>query len=212
MSRNTALAALALASVICAGRAGAVELPQEVDKKVTLELREADVRNVYRLFGDLTGLEMRVDACLQKRTVDVKLKNAPVSMVLDVIGAKLGAVYALTPDKRALLITCRGVAPTTVEALAPVPNASDVERSPAFDKRITLDVKDARLDRVCALLAQVAGVTVHPMGELRGTVTMSVHNVRVETAMAVLRESLDLEVLDIVDGELVVSSQPATDP
>ena len=151
----------------------AAELPEAFySKKITVELRQAEVRNMYRLIGDVMATEMRIDACLQQRKLDIKLKNAPVSVVLDVMAAKLDVVHTPQPGGTAILVTCKGTAPTTAEPLAPQPGLSDVARAPAevLDRRLSLDVKDASLQRVAALLAAAAGVKLRPMTELEGKV------------------------------------------
>lgn len=182
------------------------ELPAEFGKRITVELRQANVKNVYRLYGDVLSRQIRVDDCLDGRTVDVRLKNAPMSLVLDVMDAKLDAVHALQPDG-VLLVSCKAAPGATSPAAPPQPSS-------AKDRRITIDVRDTDLEKVVQAMASFAGAQVKPLGEraLTGKVTMSVKNVRLETAMAVLRESLDLEVLDLVDGELVVGMHDDDEP
>jgi len=198
-------------SLVCASAAGAVVPlpPGTADRKVTLELKEANVQNLYRMLADLSGRRIGVDTCLAHSTVSLKVQNAPISVVLELLGSKLGVAYGIEDGR--LTARCAGESPGALFDAAP----SALEAPPAvLDKKVTIAVKHVRADKVLQLLAGIAGVK--PELRTKGVpfVDIELHEVRFSTACAVLAETWGINDVALVGDALValeLDAAPVTD-
>jgi len=154
------------------------------DKKIDIELREADVRNVYRLLGEVGGVNVMLDECVQGK-VDIKLKNVPVSLVFDALAAKMHFTYEDGPGK-VVFVHC-GAAPA-VDA-----------------PRVSLSEKGAPLPDVVAHLATAAKLDgVDYRATKKPNVDITLVDVRLGTALTALGDESGLRVT--TSGKRVVVS------
>ena len=187
--RSPLLALLALLAVSAAPAFAEEPAPEPT---LTLELKAAKAEKVFKMLSDVAATPIVVPPCAAEQHVDVLLKNAPVAVVLDVIARKAGAT--VSRQAGAYVLVCAADA-AAVRAL--------------LDRRIDLDLREAALGDVVALLAQQGGLTVEgTLPDMR--VTISLHNVRLETALAAVAEGAGLPGL-VVDGArvTVVAAKPA---
>jgi hypothetical protein len=156
-------------------------------QRLDLELRAADVKNVFKLLADVGGRKVQLDPCVGG-TVDIKLKNTPVPMVFDALAAKLGLVYE--DQGGDVLVRCAGDA-----------GKEDARLS----VRVSVSVKEAALQDVLAVLATAAKLDgVDYRASAKPKVTLTVEGVRVSTALAALADETNLKV-SVAAGKLVVS-------
>jgi hypothetical protein len=152
-----------------------------------LELRAADVKNVFKLLADVGGRKVVLDPCVGG-TVDIKLKNTPVPMVFDALAAKLGLVYE--DQGGDVLVRCAGDA-----------GKEDARLS----ARVSVSVKEAALQDVLFVLATAAKLDgVDYRASAKPRVTLTVEGVRISTAIAALSDETNLKI-GIAAGKLVVT-------
>lgn len=156
-------------------------------QQLDLELRAADVKNVFKLLADVGGRKVQLDPCVGG-TVDIKLKNTPVPMVFDALATKLGLVYE--DQGGDVLVRCAGDA-----------GKEDARLS----VRVSVSVKEAALQNVLGVLATAAKLDgVDYRTKAQPKVTLTVESVRVSTALAALADESNLKI-GVAAGKLVVS-------
>lgn len=156
-------------------------------QRLDLELREVEVKNVFKLLGEVGGRKLQLDPCVTG-TVDIKLKNTPVPMVFDALAAKLGLVYE--DQGGDVLVRCAGDA-----------GKEDARLS----ARVSVSVKEAALQDVLFVLATAAKLDgVDYRASAKPRVTLTVEGVRISTAIAALSDETNLKI-GIAAGKLVVT-------
>jgi hypothetical protein len=193
--RLTAIpAALALTALLAFGlttdtaAAAPANLP---DRPLDIELKEADVKNVFLLLAEVSERKVDLDPCVHG-VVDIRLKNTPLPLVYDALAMKLHLVYETDGTPRGpIRVTCA------------VDGGSEAAKAGAM--RVSLAEKNAPLDQVLVRLATAAGLegvdyraTSHPR------VDVTLDRVRAATAMAVLGDETGLKI-SVIGGKLVVS-------
>jgi hypothetical protein len=148
-------------------------------QRLDLELREVEVKNVFKLLGEVGGRKLQLDPCVTG-TVDIKLKNTPVPMVFDALASKLGLVYE--------------------------DQGGDAGKEDArLATKVSVTVKEAALQSVLEMLASSAKLDgVDYRATSRPKVTITLEGVRVSTALAALADGTNLK-LGVARGKLVVS-------
>lgn len=154
------------------------------DRKVDIEIKEADVVEVYKILSQVAEKEFQLDPCV-KGTVDLNLKHAPVSLVMEALATKLHLAY--DDDGSVIHVLC----PTTS---APAPIA-----------KVTLSENGAALHDVLNRLAatnHLAGVDYNAKAE--PTVTMTLPPVRLTTALTALSDASGVAI-SVQKNRLVAS-------
>jgi len=169
----TAALALALALAVSAAVARADPAPPGRAPVIDLQLKQADVTNVYRLLGDVGRVPVDVDACLAGRTVDVTFKNAPLETVFAALDAKLATTRAIQGAR--VVIRCK--------------LEEQVEGDPRLERRVDLDLHKAPIASALALLAAAGGVTLELPEGLAGTIDVEAHNIRLGTALEIVEQA-----------------------
>ncbi|MBS2015482.1 MAG: hypothetical protein JST00_21520 [Deltaproteobacteria bacterium] len=157
------------------------------DKKIDLELREADLRNVLELLGQVGGVRPVLDPCVHGK-VDIRLKNTPVPVVLDAIGRKFSLVYEEQGSD--LVVRC---------------GDSEGDAEAKGTTRVSISKKDAELPVVLDELvasAKLDGVDYRASRKPRVNVTLE--SVRLSTAVTVLADETGLR-LAVSGRRLVVT-------
>ena len=185
-------AALALAPVATPVEARAAPAGLS-ERPLDLELKQADVKAVYALLAEVSGRRVDLDPCVQG-TVDIRLKNTPIPMVFDALASKLQLFYE--DQGSAILVRCAGDA-----------GGGD----PRLATRVTLSLREAPLDAVLDVLVRAGkldGVEWRLDSTVRSSlpkVTVTIENVRVATALAVLSDASGLRI-SVARGKIVVAN------
>jgi type II secretory pathway component GspD/PulD (secretin) len=180
-----ALAATLASSLASSGAASAAP-PGISTKKLDLELRGADVKNVFRLLAEVSGRNVVLDTCV-RGTVDLKLANTPVPLVFDALALKMGLLY--DEQDGDVLVRCAGDG-----------GADDARRL----ARVSVAVKAVSLPEVATQLAAAAKLDgVDYRAKARPNVNVTLENVRLSTAVSVLAETSGLRVM-LSRGKIVV--------
>lgn len=150
------------------------------DRMVDVELKQADVHDVLKLLSQVGGKPLVPDACVQG-TVDLKLKNTPVSLVLDALALKMHLTYA--DDGTAIQVGCE-----TANSTSPSPKPQDIPR-------VTLSVKQTALPDILDQVAKSASLEgVDYKVDDKPKLDLTVRNVRIGTALAALSEESNLTI------------------
>jgi type II secretory pathway component HofQ len=190
-TRRLGLLALTLALFVT-GLGGGAPLASAAPASVPpramdLELREVDVRNLFRLLADVSGRPVVLDACVQGK-VDLTMRNTPLPLVFDALASKLNLSYE--DQGSALLVHCAAAAERDDARLA---------------SRVSVRVVDADLVSLLDLLAASAkldGVDVRTTK--RPKITMQLEGVRLSTALTAVADIAGLRVY-VAGGKLVAS-------
>jgi hypothetical protein len=156
-----------------------------------LELRAAKVADIFQLLGEVAKEKMELDPCVTG-TIDLKLKNAPLPVVFDVLATKLDLRYETRAES--IYVGCqKGSAPAAA-------NGSD----PHLERHLTLDVHDAPAHTVLDEVAKGAGLDgVDYRADESARVTVSVGNVRVSTLFEVIGDQTNLRISTVGNRLLV---------
>lgn len=135
----------------------------DLSKLLTLELHEAPAEKFFDMISEAVHAPVRLNAPLAGKKVSLKLRNAPVSNVLDLVTPKLGVRYRL--DDGALVIEPLAAPAAGVAAVAPPAagscNPADVERLRTRVNELEALVLSLRKDQQA-----VAGVPVTWPGDV----------------------------------------------
>jgi type II secretory pathway component HofQ len=188
MNRSSAL--FLMIPVLCATTVHAA--PEGIpERAMTLELKQASVANLYRLLAEVAGREVVLDTCVSGE-VDLLLKNTPLPVVYDVVAQKLGLTYRT--ENGTIRVGCRN---------DPARAAVDA----AMQKRVSLEVREVALREVLSVLAAEAGLEgVDDSAVKPVTVTLTLKNVRLQTALLAVADSAGHGVV-VKDGKLVVETR-----
>lgn len=152
------------------------------DRPMDIELRDAEIGNVFRLLAEVAKRNVILDPCVQGK-VDIKLTNTPLPMVFDAFAKKMSLVYE--DDGQILYVRCSA--------------------DPRLDTRVDLSVKDMPLREMLNELvtdAKLEGLDWRTKKDPKVTLTLRV--VRLSTAIAAIADSADVH-LTVVRGKLVVT-------
>ncbi len=156
------------------------------ERPMDIEVKQADVKAVFSLLAEIGGRKVQLDPCV-RGTVDLRLHNTPVPMVFDAMAAKLHLVYEDQGSE--ILVRCAG----------------DAGADERLSTRVTVSVKEADLRAVLDVLAAAGKLDgVDYRSSKRPKVTVTVENVRVSTAVAVLGDMTGLKI-SVARGKLVVA-------
>jgi hypothetical protein len=177
----------------------AVAAPPGVpDQPLDLELRGADIGNVFRLLGEVSKREIVLDPCVQGK-VDLNMKNAPLPVVYDVLASRLRLRYEARGA--AIAVTCLGGTEPAQQQAHPAPE-------PRLEARLSLSVKAVAAS---ALLAQVAKAAGLAGADYRGAkdppVTLTLEDLRIATILVVLSDATGLRIT-VVGDRLVAAPAP----
>lgn len=163
------------------------------ERPLDLELKQADVKAVYALLSEVSGRKVDLDPCV-RGTVDIRLKNTPIPMVFDALASKLQLFYE--DQGSAILVRCAGDAGSA---------------DPRLATRVNLSLREAPLDAVLDVLVRAGkldGVEWTLDSTARAAlprVTVTVENVRVATALAVLSDASGMRI-SVARGKIVVAN------
>jgi len=156
MIRLCSLAAI----LLCATAARATGLRGSelnlVDQPVDLNVRKIEVPTLFEALAKLQHRDILVDECANRKTIDIKVMNAPVPLVFDALAAQAGLEYHL--EGNAIRVQC---APSNSSSPAPAP-APPPRRRVLADLRDTLQqafprATDPEIDRAIATLESQLG-------------------------------------------------------
>ena len=164
------------------------------DKKVTMELRQADVANVYRLLGEVGGRPITTDACLAGAKVDVLLRAVPVPVALQVLAAKLGTEY-VDEQGKPVLVVCRAGARPASPALEKIANPAP---DAWLDAHVSLDTHGpVSTHAVMQQIQHALGLKDIRLDGPDRSFTLAFDRLRVRTLMEVLKDVAELETLEV---------------
>jgi hypothetical protein len=174
-------AAVSVALVVAAA-------PTAVEKKLTLELRQAPAPAVYAMLAEATAHTIVVDECVKNRTLDIVLKNAPARLVLDVVAAKLDVHYE---GHDPMVVRCGLAADTSTDA--------------RWSKRLSVELRDSKASALFGVVAEAMGLRGGVVMQAKDT-TLSLHltNVRARTLVEAVVESADFGAVRIEGDHLLV--------
>ncbi len=162
------------------------------DRKVSLEFKDVEVHELLRLLADAGRVNLVVSPCVGDEKLSLRLKNAPVAAVLDIIASRLSLTWAERDG--VVLLECRAPAATPDRALP----------------RVSLDVTDAPLEQALRELGrQVGAARVEVRAPAVGPVSLRVKNVRFETLSAVLLDTCGVVVRLEGDALIATAASPA---
>lgn len=146
------------------------------DVPLDLELKQADVVNIYRLLSDVAEKKFELDPCVHG-AVDLNLKNAPVTLVLEALASKLHVTY--DDDGTVIHVLC-----------APPAGASELAAT-----KVTLAEKGAPLNEVLARLATSSHLDgVDYRAKAQPSIAMTLPPVRLSTALTALSDASGVKV------------------
>ncbi len=168
-------------------------------KKITLELRQARLFQLFRLMGDIANLNVVPDACVKDEEIDLTLKNTPVNTVFDILASRLALTYRL--EDNVLQVGCASAGDTLT-----------LTQDARLQGKITLELKEVRVEEALGLVAQLGGFQgVQCKGGCDTKVTLQLQSVRVRTVLAVLGDMSGLR-FSVVDDVLTAQSGESNTP
>lgn len=164
--------------------------PELGNRKINIAFKEAKAGNVFRILSNVAGgRPIVVSACASEKRAELRLINVPAALAFDTLVSQLGLTWRVAPD--AIHVSC----------LTEEPDSSlDV-----FERRVSLDVRDADAAAALEFLARAAGLAGSDWQAGRSTVTMAFTDVRLSTALQALIETAGLERVQIVGDRLVAT-------
>jgi type II secretory pathway component HofQ len=167
------------------------------EQPLDLELRDAEIGNVYRVLGEVAHRDVVLDPCVSGK-VDLKLKNVPVPVVFDILATQLRLHYE---ERGGVIIVKCGSDAASVD--------------PRLDARVSIVEVDAptaeALNRLAAKLKLTGFVFEGPPGGVvqlapLPTVTLRLENVRLSTALRALSDETGLDLR--IEGNKLVNVWP----
>lgn len=149
-----------------------------VPDPIDIELKEAPILDVLSLVGDISGIEVVPDACVQG-TVTFKLQGASVRSLLETLGRILLLEYRRDADG-ALLVGC--------------------QRSGGETIALDFEVVDVSVEHVVKILAKTSGQTLETRGCEGQSVDLKVENGSVESVLSMLATRLGATIESHDDG------------
>lgn len=166
-------------------RAAPASLPA---RPLDIELKAADVRNVFSVLAEAAGKKVVLDACV-RGTIDLRLKNTPVPLVFDALASKLRLVYV--EEDGTIRVDCAG-------------DAGSVD--PRTSARVSVAVKDLPLGTLLEQIAKTARLEgVDYRAGASPQVTVTLEGVKLETALLAIADSTGVRVA-VRGGRIVASN------
>jgi len=125
----------------------AVAVDDLLDKRISLDLKDASVRNVFQLYQEILGVELEIDPTLDAK-VSITFENITVRTSLNAVSESVGCHWELPDgDPPVLRVTCDQ-------------EAYGEEAEPrtgvyALESPVTLDLKDADVHEVFGAVAHL---------------------------------------------------------
>ncbi len=167
---------------------------------------DSEQEPVLAVFDDVVasvpGLEIRADACLAGRRIDVVADAVPANVLLDVISERLD--LEVKTSESAVEFHCRGVTPgatTVVDTRHRWPPPD-----PRLSHTVSLDADDTTLDEALDMIAHMEKLTVRYGARAHPKLKLHLDDVTLGTALQALSESSGIPVH--LDGAAVVASGP----
>jgi len=113
----------------------------------------------------------------------------PEKVVRIVADLKGTAKYEISQDDKGIIVDILAIAqePKAIAAAPPTPAApAKVEAAPVEAKRISMDFKDADINNLLRILAEVSGANIVAGSEVKGNVTVRLTNVPWDQALEVI--------------------------
>ena len=154
------------------------------NRMIDLDLKQASAANVFRLLAQISKRTVTVDPCVTA-TITLKLKNTPLPVVYDVLAARLRLSYEEKSDD-SLVVHCK-------------PKDSDEDDEDAPDEisivRVSFSANERPLPDLLDEMAKSAKLRgVDYRATKRPTITMSLKDVRLGTAVQAVTESSGVHV------------------
>jgi type II secretory pathway component GspD/PulD (secretin) len=154
-----------------------VQAQPELDERLSLELEDADVREVLESFG--TILEREVDIASEiEGKVSIEVHNVRLETALDALCDTAGCRWRM--DARRLLFSPdpNYVPPRPIPAPQPSPAG--------LDERIDIDMKDADVRETLQSFGMIAGLPVEIEDGVSGKVTVHLRDIPAREALDAL--------------------------
>lgn len=184
--KKLALAALLAFAATALAADGASAAPSAIpNRMIDLDVKEASVRNVYRLLAQVSKRTVTVDPCVTA-TVTLRLKNTPLPVVYDVLASKLHLTYEEKNDD-SIVVHCKPKDGDDEEDDELVIESLATRVSVSANERPLPDLLDE-----LARSAKLGGVDYR--ATKRPAITMSLKDVRLGTAVQAVTESSGVHV------------------
>lgn len=197
MRLTFAAASLALSTIFAVGLTSdsATAAPSALpDRALDIELKQADVKNVFAFLAEASGRKIVLDACV-RGSVDLRLKNAPLPLVYDALAMKLRLVYDEDKDPAGkITVRCAAVAADAAPG-GSVASAVDPKIASKPGSRVNVTERETSLPDALAHLAVTAKLAgVDYRASTRPKVNITLENVRLATAMAALADGAGVTI------------------
>lgn len=158
------------------------------ERHVDLELREADLKNVFALLAEVSERPVELDPCVHG-AVDIQLSNVPVALVFDALAQQVGLHYE--DDAGKVVVRC-GPRPSTPAAI--------------LERRVSVAESGAALPDILARIVASGGLAgVDYRASARPQLTFTLERVKLGTALAALGDASGLRIR--VEGDRLVASE-----
>jgi type II secretory pathway component GspD/PulD (secretin) len=178
MRPNRTILRIALALLLFAlAGAPALRAQPELDHRLSLELKDADVRETLEAFGTILEREIEIDPKIRGK-VSIEVHNVRLQTVLDALCDTAGCVWRL--DARRL-----GFSPDP--SYVPPRPMPPPQASPAgLDDMIDIDLKDADVRETLQSFGMIAGLPVEIDDDVSGKVTVHLRDIAARDALDAL--------------------------
>jgi type II secretory pathway component GspD/PulD (secretin) len=140
-----AVAAVLALSTVCLS---AVAVDDLLDKRISLDLKDASVQNVFQLYQEILGVELEIDPTLDGK-VSITFENITVRTSLTAVSESAGCRWELSDgDPPVLRVTCDHEA---AHGDGAVPRTGLY----ALESPVTLDLEDADVHEVFGAVAHL---------------------------------------------------------
>lgn len=185
--RLTTLAILACTALAAAGPGRGQEPPRtlssagsELDERISVELRAADVREVVASFAQLVQVEAEISPEVRGE-VTIELHRVRVATALTAVCESSGCLWRIEDGR--LKVVGDPEAPAEIR---PAPGRAEGPSASRLRERIDLDLKEADLQQVLRAFGSIAEAEVEVDESLRGSVTVKLQNTPVSEALDAL--------------------------
>jgi type II secretory pathway component HofQ len=191
---KTRISGIALAAMLLAGIANAD--PDALDRRVSLDLKDATAEEAFRSIAHMTGVEMDLGGLSGER-VSVELENVRVRTILTALCDSLGCRWEFTDGKPPRL------------RIVPVPGEHPVARvkprAEVLDAAIDLKVKNASVRDLLETVGQITSTRPIIDSAVGGTISLDLDNTPVRKILDTVCQTAACEwSFDAEKGILVV--------
>lgn len=197
MSPNRTLLRHLLALVLLASAAaGPLHAQPELDERISLELKEADIQPVLESFGSILEREVEVDPAIDG-TISIELHNVRVETALDAVCESVGCLWKM--DARRLRMT------PDPDHEPPKPRPQPQPTPAGLDEPIDISLKDADVRETLTAFGRLSGLPVVIDDDVQGKATVELHDVPARQALDVLCQVQGCvwEVVDSAEGSVI---------